>query len=340
MINVYKSPVKISRPQLDRLYENNRRKIDFRITRVKPGEENLFFDRGSPLRSHLTADLKPVPPADKVITEKQILALEKAEGFSVVADAESFEEALAGLAEIAKRPAEDEFLAARKTADSKTFIMKGTRHNEPESEMVTSINVPVPFVPYGPTAHIHPPISVNTPTLPDVELAAFYGNNFGLIIGYKILSGEEMKLSKYYTIGPFRTIDFLPCMKENVTDAVFHAFSNDGRRMLRNYYYSLNSSPGWMGVTDGERHEIIEQYRNDMNRAGSEIKKLEEELYPDPGADFRKAIRLAGLYIETQHALNALMLLRKLPGGESNDEINEMGNLAYQRMPDLTIRII
>jgi hypothetical protein len=336
MIKIYRSPEKVNEKALAELYRQKIQQRDFRIQRAPAGQEHLFFEAGSELRRGLTITLDG---KQNGLSQRDIKTLWKATPYSIVGEASTFGEATSALIDIFKSTAQDEFLIARSAIHGKTFIMKGIKGVDPDRPSSFMHQVPTPFMSEGPTVHIHP-IEINpTPSFGDFYHTAYSNSPFGIVLGYKYgLRPEEAKLFKYYILGPFRTIDIDLTFTRDVLRTLNHTLKND-TDFLRCFYYILRSDPTRLGYFDDKIPNMLGQHREDMRIFGEKISSLETVLSPDPAANFKKAMELAEIYIQTQHCFNALILLEKLSLKGKNDEIKGLIRMAASAMPDLTFRL-
>ncbi len=328
-MNIYKNPLRIERKKMDAIREAKLRDTDFRISKVLLGKEEHLFTEDSPLRKQLVTDIGVSPY--KRLSSKELLRLVNAAPYSVVGEVENLAEGGLVLSELMKREVTDEFLIARNSVDDKIYVIKGERTNNGDHQ------TPIPFVPSGPVMHIHPLEVDPRPSYSDFLSMMRDKADFGLVIGYKNgVNPDEIKLSKFYTLGPFRTIDFGFKLTKDTLDSVVHSLTKDSGH-LRITYYTLRNG-GMRSCYEQDIPSMLRQYREDMGNLGERISALETELYPDPTINFKKARELAKMYIETQHGLNATLLLQRLDQTRKTKEQEKLMRMAADSMVDITLR--
>jgi len=357
-IRIYEKPVRLNLERFPQQIGAKMKASNFTINQLPKGDEESFFMPGSPIREQLAINPGPQPRAlISTLYSDTISKFSKAAPLSIVAGADTYAEGALIMAKLVKSRVSAQYIAAKNSNDGKIYVIKGLEG----TELVPLQHFLLPFKTNGPIIDLHPVGTDPMPSIQDYESIMRNGIPFGITLGYGSgLTTEGLKLSKFYTLGPFRTIDVRFVKTEASFDAIFHALSADSE-YSRAYYYMLKSNPDRrFGLLKPRLHEIITQYTADMVKWGEKIKSLERDVFINPTklkvqpqrkkarytVDF-KALELARIYIATQHFLNAILLLEKVGQDRKltealglSEEINELMRLAYTGMHDLTLEDI
>jgi hypothetical protein len=353
-VNFFKDPVAVNLRRVNYRIDKQRQAADFRIDRVPVGQERLFFKQRSQIRTRLTQDIQPTSLSLENVLEKAPKLFE-APPFSIVAETDNLSDAALIMVALMRTARNTEFMAVTSANDGKTYIVKGSEGGE----LVPLQQFLQPFNARGPIINIHPLRTDPMPSLPDYEHLMRNGLPFGIVLGFDETMLTKTVISKFCTVGPFREIAVRFVKQDSVFRALLNALSKDSA-FSRAYYYLLRNNPDRrIGLLAAREHEMIAQYRKDMNRWGDRIASLEKELYLNPTAPqvIRQkkkgqytvtfpALELADLYQKTQHFTNAILLLDKFKDDkvmerikEAREDVDRLLN-CYPVMQDLTIEDI
>jgi hypothetical protein len=196
-----------------------------------------------------------------------------------VAQTDNAVEAAQIMAELMKAGIKAEYLAVRKSSDKKIHIIKGKEG----ANLVPLQQFCIPFLTHNPIIHIHPLGAEPMPSIQDYEYLMRSGIPFGITLGYENrTNNERVILSKYYNLGPFRTIDYEYVKTSAVFDRILHALSKD-TDFSRAVYYLLRSNPDRrIGYTEEAFPYLLAQYKEDMRIYAGKIASFEQKILPGP----------------------------------------------------------
>lgn len=347
-LTVFREPSRLNMGRIKQVTGTEIRRSDFRILRTHKDKRDFFFQEGSPVRQRLTVNLGAYPQNLTLGSiQNKISKLINAMPEADIAQTDNAVEAAQVMAELMKAGVKAEFLAVRKPSDKKIHIIKGKEG----TKLVPLQQFSIPFIPRNPIIHIHPLGAEPMPSIQDYEYLMRNGIPFGIALGYGHgLKTAGITLSKFYMLGPFRTIDTRFVKPESTYDAIIHALTKDSG-FSRAIYYLLSDNPDRrIGHSEMETPYILDQYKRDMREYAGKIASYEQKFYPDPVERCKnpqtgkiipkkqeQLMELIRIYIATQHFFNAVLLLEKLNLHNPSEELNMLFRAAYNGMHDTTL---
>lgn len=282
---------------------------DFRVPLPKPGEEHLLLTPGSCLRQQLVVPVGAERfSSGPVMTGEQRRQLDRAAEWTLVGETADKIEAGLAFAELVQDEPEFELIAGTSVADNKTYIAKGQESLDPSLENVNESLLP--FDTAGWQLHTHPVHTFAMPSMADYYVLLSRAAPFGLIFTPKYQDG--LRLAKYYVLGPFVCFEMFFSPHRDGRRALLKALTSDGKGPPC-VFITLGHQPGMVPLTREAQSGLLSAYAQSMERSRDRIAELQDCLFLNPEVDLLLARELAGLYISTQHHLNALLLIERWP---------------------------
>ncbi|MFA5875191.1 MAG: hypothetical protein WC901_00685 [Candidatus Margulisiibacteriota bacterium] len=324
MVEIYRVPPRIQADAATLIKAAALRQVDFRIKRL---DGDAF--RGFPAceqRRSLVAEVGSPTRLAPAEVDQLIAAL----GSSIVGEIASYAEGAQVLAGVVERRPNAEFLIAKRRDDGKLYILKGEANTDPTRPIAHSVELP--FIPMGPLMHNHPFGIDPAVTYGDYLINCFFGCPFGIEIGHQ--RDGRITLSKYYILGPFRSVETrLVDIEQDLYGSIINALTVDAV-FPQSLAYASRETGQLLHELDASPAALLAQHYGLMGQHGMDIATLEAELFPLDDIDPQKAIELAQLYLKTQHLFNAILLLERC-GLERNHRLKTFHMLAQSGLGDL-----